>query len=174
MIRLGVIGTSGTGKSALARHATAPPDTDIIEAPPLTAPSKRLKYDAYLLVCDKDLIDIEFEQVALIAAAHRPVGICLNKSDTYSKPQLRQVLMQIRRRADRLLPADRVVAAAAEPVRIVLRQKPGCDAVEQTLPADRDLGAVNNLLQRLAADAANSMRVRARGALLRSRAFLDL
>ena len=157
MIRLAVIGTRSSGKSSIAK-ALAIPEVETVDGPS----TDRINADAYLLVCDKDLISSDYEQIVRIVRAHRPVGVVLNKADTYSRPQLRVLLQHIRRRLTDLVPAGRLVPCAADPVRIVWRQRSDGTLVERHEPADRDIASVIMLANQLVADAANSLRVRAR------------
>lgn len=165
MIRLVVVGTSSTGKSALAgalRAALGGADLQILDTPPLDRLSRRMDADAYLLVCDKDLIDIEYQQVLAIVRGRRPVGVALNKADTYSAPQRRQLLQHIRRRFAGTLPPERVAACAADPVRIVLHQASDGNLTERSEPASPDVAAIVEVVHGLASDARSSLRVRAR------------
>lgn len=154
MIRLAIIGTRSAGKSSVAR-ALAIPDARIVEDEARAA-------DAYLLVCDKDLTDADFEQLTRIARSNRPVGVALNKADTYSRPQRRVLWQHIRRRLDRIVPPERIVWCAADPVRIVLHQRRDGSVVERVEALPPDVSAVVALANELVAEAASSLRVRAR------------
>lgn len=192
MIRFAVVGTASTGKSALlnalfdtrfavdarARSTksasrvlldTASGPLEIIDNPPLETAALRLEADAYLLVCDKDLIDVEFDAAARIARAHRALGVAVNKADTWSRSDLRQLLGLIRYRLDGIVPADRVVPCAAEPVRIAWQHMRDGRVVERHAPSRPDLEALFPLVGELLDEADASIRVRARRVTGRSR-----
>ena len=103
VIRIAVVGSASTGKSAVANavFGTAFPvdarsgstrevrralvrDLEVIDAPPDTAPEA----DAYLMVCDKDLTATEFRYLRDLRRRKRPIAIVLNKADTYDAAQL--------------------------------------------------------------------------------------
>ena len=175
MIRIAGVGSASTGKSAVlnAVFATAfPVDArsgttrtavrsvvdaiEVIDAPP----DELVDADAYLLVCDKDLT--ESEMAHLRAMRGRPVAIVLNKSDTYDAGQLDGLLNHIRSRVRGLVQPERVVACAADPVRIVHRQRADGTLTEHVVPAEADVLAVREVLQNLIAAAGSSVRVRSR------------
>jgi predicted GTPase len=184
MIRLAAIGTASTGKSAVlnalfgskfpvdARAETNGADrtaaieyegTEIllIDTAPLETVSTRAGADAYLLVCDKDLTDLEYQQMVRVSAS-RPAGVAVNKSDTYSRAQMRQLLQQIRRRLDHIVPRDRIVACAADPVRITYRKTPDGHSVEEVSAAQHDVHDLRSVVRDLISDAELSLRVRTR------------
>ena len=188
MIRFAAIGTASTGKSAVlnavfgtrfavdvragasAEQSAAiefeGEQLEVIDTRPVESVFTRMQADAYLLVCDKDLIDLEYQQIVRIA---RPLGVAVNKSDTYSRPQMRQLLQQIRRRAAGIVPAERIVACAADPVRISYRQAPDERLLEQTVAAPPEVEALLPVIRELIAEAEGSIRVRTRKVALQTR-----
>ena len=107
MIRFASTGNESTGKSAVlnavfrtrfrvdararstafparetVRHGNS--EIEVIDSPPLTMRVGKLEADAYLLVCDKDLTEPEYEEALRICRAGRALGVVLNKIDTYS------------------------------------------------------------------------------------------
>ena len=177
MIRIAVIGSASVGKSALvnAVFGTAFPvdarsgstreplrivigDLEVVDAPPDTLPHA----DAYMLVCDKDLTATEFRHLRELRDRRRPVGVVVNKADSYAAADLASLIHQIRTRTRGLVPPDRVVACAADPVRIVHREHRDGTLSEHEVPASADVSTVVSLVRTLAAEAGATVRVRSR------------
>lgn len=177
MIRIAVVGSGSAGKSSLANalFGTAFPvdarsgstrqvlrtvldDLEIIDAPPDHMPEA----DAYLLVCDKDLTATEFGHLRHLRRRKRPVGIVVNKADTYDADQLNGLLLHIRTRVRDLVPDENVVACAADPVRIVHRERSDGRISEHTVPTPPDVVSVTSVVRNLTAEAAATVRVRSR------------
>jgi tRNA U34 5-carboxymethylaminomethyl modifying GTPase MnmE/TrmE len=182
MIRFSAIGTASTGKSAVLNAlfgtkfavdaragATGGDETavvqfdgrpvEVIDTAPLTGVHPRTSADACLIVCDKDLIDVEYEQIARIS---RPVGVAVNKSDAYTRPQMRSLLQQIRMRLVGIVPPERVISCAADPVRVRFRHTADGSLSEYAVPASPDVEALLGLVRELISEAEASLRVRAR------------
>lgn len=100
----------------------------------------------YLLVIDKDLTDVEF-QAARRRAKH--LAVVLNKADTFSPPQLRTLLRAVRGRLAGIVPPERVVASAADPVRIATIHRAGAGAAEQVVRLPPDVTDVVRLAELL-------------------------
>lgn len=179
MIRLAAMGIASTGKSALlnAVFGTSFPvdprsnstlttvharvnfrgrELEIIDTPPLGA---IVPADAYLLVCDKDLTDIEYLQATRV---ERPVAVAVNKSDLFSAPQSRQLLQSIKRRLDGIIPPRRVVLCAADPVRFTHRRGKTGDLIETHTKLPADVGVLLPVLDDILLEAERSLRVRIR------------
>lgn len=182
MIRLAAIGTASTGKSALlnvvfgtrfavdTRSGTTGTEQietvemgerviEVIDSPPLEEVFSKQTADAYVMVCDKDLIDVEYQQLTRIT---RPAALALNKADTYTRSQLRLLLQQIRRRLAGVIPPERVVACSADPVKITLLQTADGRMLERTMPAVPDTAALLPVVNDLLTEAEASLRVRTR------------
>ncbi len=71
--------------------------------------------DVILMVCEADLTDSEFRAMEELCKSKRTVLLILNKSDRYNSTELELLLQRLQRRSEAILPADRVIAAAAEP-----------------------------------------------------------
>ncbi len=71
--------------------------------------------DVILMVCEADLTDSEFGALNELCSAGRTVLLVLNKSDRYSSSELEQLMERLRQRCEAILPANRVITAAAEP-----------------------------------------------------------
>ena len=175
MIRIAAVGSASTGKSAVlnAVFGTAFPvdarsgtthsaarsvvgEVEVIDAPP----DQLVPADAYLLVCDKDLTESEMAHLQRMRG--RPVAIVLNKSDTYDAAQLDGLLNHIRTRVRGLVQPDRVLACAADPVRIVHRERTDGSVSEHVVPAQADIAAILEAVQDLITAAGSSVRVRSR------------
>ena len=139
MISIAATGTSSTGKSALlnalfgtnfevgakagttrsvAQSVVSFDDREllVIDTPALGSGSEVVRADVHLLVCDKDLINADASELARILGAGRPLTIVLNKADTYSPAQLRQLKRRIASRVSGV----RVVQTSACPVQITI------------------------------------------------------
>ena len=172
MIRIAVIGSASVGKSALvnAVFETAHPvdaksgstreplcsvigDLEVIDAPPDIVPAA----DAYILVCDKDLTETEFRHLRELRHRKRPVAVVVNKADTYAAPDLDALIRHIRART-----RSHVVACAADPVRIVHRERKDGTLSEHEVPAEADVSSVLPVVHSLAAESGATVRVRSR------------
>ena len=176
MIRIAAIGSASAGKSAVlnavfgtkfpvdakggstatkqsARTVRHQHDLEVIDLPP----GDVVDADVYLLICDKDLADSDAQQARRIAAAGRLLGIVLNKSDTYKSSELHQLIRSIRARLHDIVPPQRVVACAAEPIRVVYR-----DGIEQHARAAADVRILQMMVDELLDAAAATTRVQIR------------
>jgi lactoylglutathione lyase len=144
---------SGTTRTA-ARNAAG--GVEVIDAPP----DQLVDADAYLLVCDKDLTESEMAHLRNMRG--RPVAIVLNKSDTYDAAQLDGLLNHIRNRVRGLVQPERVLACAADPVRIVHRERVDGTLSEHVVPTQADVAAILEAVQELITAAGSSVRVRSR------------
>ena len=121
------------------------PSLRVIDTPPLDrAPVPRA--GAYLLVIDKDLTDVEFR--AIQARAKR-LAVVLNKADTFSAPQLRTLLRTLRTRLEGVIAPERIVTAAADPVRIATVHRPDGTAAERIEPTRPEVDDVVRLTRHL-------------------------
>ncbi len=71
--------------------------------------------DIVLMVCEADLTQSEHRALAELADANRTVLLVLNKADRYTPEERRLLLARLRDRCADRLPADRVLAASADP-----------------------------------------------------------
>ena len=71
--------------------------------------------DVILMVCEADLTDSEFRALHELCKARRTVLLILNKSDRYNSTELELLMQRLQQRCEAVLPADRIIAAAAEP-----------------------------------------------------------
>lgn len=103
--------------------------------------------DILLMVCEADLTESEFNALRDLAARQRPLILVLNKSDRYTEPELELVMERVRERCEGVLPANRVLTAAADPrPENVVHILP--DGTERDLerPRDIDVSELRNLL----------------------------
>jgi hypothetical protein len=185
MIRLAAVGTASTGKSAVlnalfgtdlivdARAKSTSSATsvlvrfgtrtlELLDTPPLDDAAPPLSADIYLLVCDKDLVDAEYREVVRIERTGRPAAVAINKADLYSPAQRRQLLQQVRRRLNGIIPAARIVSCAADPVRSITREDISghtCQWHERIPP---DVEQLRNVVHELLLEAEASLRIRTR------------
>ena len=185
MIRFAATGNESTGKSAVLNavfgtrfrvdaraRSTAFPvretvryensDIEVIDSPPLTMRLGKLEADAYLLVCDKDLTEPEHDEAVRICRAGRVLGVVLNKVDTYSTLHRMELLRHIRARLHAHVPGVRIVACAADPVRVVYQQRPDGTTIETFVPMEPDVREIGLLVHEMIIEAENTFRVRTR------------
>ena len=185
MIRFASTGNESTGKSAVlnavfrtrfrvdararstafparetVRHGNS--EIEVIDSPPLTMRVGKLEADAYLLVCDKDLTQPEYEEALRICRAGRALGVVLNKIDTYSTSHRVELLQHIQARLHGYVPGVRIVQCAADPVRVVYQQCPDGTTIETFVPMEPDIRELELLVHEMILEAENSFRVRTR------------
>ena len=71
--------------------------------------------DLILMLCESDLTDTEFQALQELCRVKRTALLVLNKSDRYNSVELTLLMQRLRARCEAFLPADRIIAAAAEP-----------------------------------------------------------
>ncbi len=71
--------------------------------------------DIVLMLCEGDLTRSEFSSLEDLVATKRTVLLVLNKADRYTAEETALLLQRLRERTDGLVPADRVIAASADP-----------------------------------------------------------
>jgi len=71
--------------------------------------------DLILMLCESDLTDTEFQALQELCHGKRTALLVLNKSDRYNSVELTLLMQRLRARCEAFLPADRIIAAAAEP-----------------------------------------------------------
>jgi small GTP-binding protein len=185
MLRLAAVGTSSTGKSALlnalfgtafavdpragstTRQAAASvtfegTELEVIDTPPLETHGALVKADLFLLVCDKDLIEAEYEIALRLSRTGRPLVVALNKSDTYDRRQHSVLREHLRQRLAGVVPPGRIVASAADPVRLIDEFRPDGSTVERVTSAEPHLDEIVRALHDAIEEAKASLRVQAR------------
>jgi len=93
------------------------PGIDELEGAEREALARRIsnRADVTLMLCEGDLTSPEFQALEQLCAVQRTVLLVLNKSDRYSREELRLLLDRLRERCGSLLPADRVIPASSDP-----------------------------------------------------------
>ena len=185
MVRVAAVGTASTGKSALlnALFGTRFPvdaragstnspirafanfegkELEVIDTPPLDHHRVPVDADVFLLVCDKDLTYAEYAEALRVSRAGRPLLCALNKADTYSDVQRRQLLSHVGMRLHGLVAARRIVTCAADPVRIADEVQPDGSVVERLTPARRQVEEILPVLHEAIDEARTSLRVQTR------------
>ena len=100
------------------------PGIDELDGEERTALANRIsrRADLVLMVCDGDLTVSEFEALELLHSVGKTVILVLNKADHYSAAEQDALLNRLAERCTGILPADRILPAAADPrPEIVLR-----------------------------------------------------
>ena len=71
--------------------------------------------DIVLMVCEGDLTETELTAVRSLAARQRPLLLVLNKSDRYSKSELRSLLAHLKKRCELYIEPDNILSVSADP-----------------------------------------------------------
>ena len=71
--------------------------------------------DIVLMVSDGDLTETEFNAVRNLAIRKRPLLLVLNKSDHYSKSEIRSLLTHLRKRCAQFIEPDNILAVCSDP-----------------------------------------------------------
>ena len=103
--------------------------------------------DIILFVIDSDLTDSEYRALQSLTGLGPPVLLVLNKSDRYSQAERDVLLSAVAERCTDMLPADRLIAVAANPrpVSVIVQDDEGNER-EQTRQSPPDLGALRERL----------------------------
>ncbi len=147
-LNLAVVGSAGVGKTTLATmlqdHAFPTAITVHDQPAVLTATSTAeqtiaqldqvlVQTDLTLFVINGDLTSSELEAVKHLTTAQQPVVVALNQHDRYLPDQQITLLQQIRQRLHPLMAAEDVVAIAACPDPIKVRQHQPDGTITETL-----------------------------------------
>ncbi len=82
--------------------------------------------DIVLMVCEADLVQSEYLALTALAERKRAVLLVLNKADRYTRSERSLLLGRLRERCSEMLPAERILAAAANPApETVIREGKG-------------------------------------------------
>jgi GTP-binding protein Era len=71
--------------------------------------------DIVLMVCEADLTETEFKEVASLTERNRPLLLVLNKSDRYSQSERDSLLAHLRSRCEGIIEPDSILATSADP-----------------------------------------------------------
>ena len=71
--------------------------------------------DIVLMLCEGDLTRTEFTALELLAQHRHTVLLVLNKADRYTREERRLLMQRLAERCSEILPASRILAAAAAP-----------------------------------------------------------
>ena len=70
--------------------------------------------DLLLFVVDSDLTDVEFQALKIVAAAHRPILLVVNKADRYTEDEQRQLRSILRTRTQGVIAPENIVFTTAQ------------------------------------------------------------
>lgn len=70
--------------------------------------------DLLLFVVDSDLTDVEFQALKIVAAAHRPIVLVVNKVDRYTEEEQRQLRSILRTRTQGVIAPENIVFTTAQ------------------------------------------------------------
>jgi hypothetical protein len=71
--------------------------------------------DLVIFVLDGDITDSERRALKTLVGQGRPVVVALNKRDLYSEPEIAELVDSVRRKTERLVKPENVMAVAAQP-----------------------------------------------------------
>ncbi|MFP5272139.1 YcjF family protein [Coleofasciculus sp.] len=156
-LELLIIGGKGVGKSRLVQVLESKglseqfPTVSLQETTALYASDRTQdlspNLDLILFVITSDLTDSEFQLLHHLKSLNQRILLIFNKQDQYLPPERVIVLQQLRQRLVQLLPPEDIVAIAASPTPVKVRQHQSDGSVKEWLeeqPAD-----VTALTQRL-------------------------
>jgi hypothetical protein len=175
-VRLTLIGNKSAGKTALKqglesgwlpqqqRHLslqeipTLSPGTDSETAEKAAIETVTLTSDLVLFIIAGDLTDTEFQILRQLTAANQRVLLVFNKQDQYSPTDRAVVLQQLRQRTQAILNPEDVIAIAASPAPIKVRQHQADNSVREWMEEQKpDLTALTAQLDRVLAKAAQPL-----------------
>lgn len=158
-LRLAIAGAKTSGKTTLAQHlspvsgsdATFPYPMDIIDLPTDAAPSSDLAAaDLVLFLVTGDLTDSDLTRLKQLQQDQHRILLTFNKSDHYLPDERPLILQQIRERVLGLVPVQDVVAIAAAPACLKVRQHQSDGTVQERLEQPTaDLTALTERLDSL-------------------------
>lgn len=70
--------------------------------------------DLLLFVIDSDLTDVEFQALKIVASAHRPTLLVVNKADRYTEDEQRQLRSILRTRTQGVITPENIVFTTAQ------------------------------------------------------------
>jgi hypothetical protein len=93
--------------------------------------------DLVIFVIDGDITDSERRALKTLVGQGRPVVVALNKRDLYSEPEIAELIVSVRRKTERLVKPEDVIAVAAQPrpQTVVVR---GSDGTETQTSRERE------------------------------------
>jgi uncharacterized protein len=106
--------------------------------------------DLLIFVLDHDLIRTEFEPLSALVRQGKRSIVLLNKTDRFADEDRDAILAKVRERLRGLVPAEDVVAGAADPRPIPVRVRRDDGSTETILEAQEpDLGALRDRISRI-------------------------
>lgn len=70
--------------------------------------------DLLLFVVDSDLTDVEFQALKIVAMAHRPILLVVNKADRYTEDEQRQLRSILRTRTQGIIAPENIIFTTAQ------------------------------------------------------------
>jgi uncharacterized protein len=142
-LRITVTGGKAVGKTALIQvlnsdWASQQPQQQIFsETAPLFASTTnsdvKIGGDLVLFVTAGDITDSEFQTLSKLASAGQRVLLVLNKLDQYLPAQQSQILQQLHQRMQGILGTEDIIAIAASPNSIKVRQHQADGTVQERI-----------------------------------------
>ncbi|TAE06097.1 MAG: DUF697 domain-containing protein [Oscillatoriales cyanobacterium] len=142
-LRITVTGGKAVGKTALIQvlnsdWASQQPQQQIFsETAPLFASTTnsdaKIGGDLVLFVTAGDITDSEFQTLSQLASAGQRVLLVLNKLDQYLPAQQSQILQQLHQRMQGILGTEDIIAIAASPNSIKVRQHQADGTVQERI-----------------------------------------
>ncbi|UJF24991.1 GTP-binding protein [Suttonella sp. R2A3] len=79
--------------------------------------------DVMIFVVDGDMTEIEYDALFNLASPQQPMLLVLNKVDRLGERETKRLLAHLQRRVDGIVPAEHVLAASAEPDKVLEYQE---------------------------------------------------
>ncbi|NJO44036.1 MAG: DUF697 domain-containing protein [Cyanobacteria bacterium CRU_2_1] len=153
-IRLAIAGSKAVGKTTLSHllkinglpmEASTSSEESDKAASPLTSEVEMA--DLVIFVTTSDLTDSEFQTIQPLMAEKHRILLVFNKQDHYLPGDRPVVLQQLRDRVQDYLPVEDVVAIAAQPAPVVVRQQQPDGSIQERM--DQPAPDIASLQERL-------------------------
>lgn len=155
-MRLAVLGSRSVGKTTLTQRlsglsieqATLSGDVTLSENESPSA--EATDADLVVFVTTGDLTDTEFQTIQQLVQTHHPLLLVFNKQDQYLPDDRPVILQQLRERVQDLVAAENVVAIAAQPAPVKVRQHQVDGSIQERIDCpEPDLAALQARLQQI-------------------------
>ena len=154
-LQLAVAGGNKTGKTTLkqvleASHPAAVTliDKELLEAD--QAQSVSLASDLIVFVTTGDLTDSQWQILQQLQAAQGRFLLVLNKQDHYLPEERALLLQQLRQRVAELMPAEDVMAIAASPASVKVRQHQSDGSIQEWMePQNAQVSELSDRLKQI-------------------------
>jgi uncharacterized protein len=129
---------AGLDRDRVPTHTVATDSAEPTPAPEPSDPDRDVDTaDLVLFVTTGDLRDSEFRAIEPLIQRQQRVLLLFNKQDQYLPDERPLILQQLRDRMQGLVPADDILAIAAQPAPVIVRRQQADGAVQEALERPR-------------------------------------